>query len=303
MSPRLPPLNPLHVFICAAQHCSFTRAAEELRVSQSAVSRQVAVLEHFLGLRLFLRERPGLKLTPDGVQYLGEVAPAFQAIVDATDRLAQTSEREPLRLQVYQTFMAKWLMRRLPEFQALHPEMQIRIDSSVAPVDFTRHRVDAAIQLGHGDWPGTEVTLLFGDSFEPVCSPKLLEKGPPIEGPLDLLRYPVLHSYYRRRDWVDWFASLGLVMPKEEQPTIFPSSLLTYQAAMDGLGIAMGQPAMLKTELDNRSLVCPYPHSVKRDLGYYFVIPEAMGNRRRLRTFRNWLVKEAGKDSEGRASR
>lgn len=297
MNARLPPLNPLHVFVCAAQHCSFTRAAEELRVSQSAVSRQVAVLEHFLGLRLFMRERPGLRLTPDGAHYYAEIAPAFQSILDATDRLTETSEREPLRLQVYQTFMAKWLMRRLPQFQTLNPELQISVTSSVVPVDFSRHRVDAAIQLGSGAAPGTEVTLLFGDSFEPVMSPKLLEKGPPIEGPLDLLRYPVLHSHYRRRDWDDWFASLGLTMPKEERPTIFPSSLLTYQAAVDGLGIAMGQPTMLRTELENGTLVCPYPHEVKRDLGYYFVIPEAMGNRRRLRTFRNWLVSEARKDA------
>lgn len=297
MTVRLPPLNPLHVFVCAAQHCSFTRAAEELRVSQSAVSRQVAVLEHFLGRRLFLRERPGLRLTPDGAQYYAAVAPAFQTLLDATEQLTETAEREPLRLQVYQTFMAKWLMRRLPEFQAQHPEMLIRVTSSVVPVDFTRHRVDAAIQLGSGHWPGTEVTPLFGDSFEPVCSPKLLERGPPILEPADLLRYPLLHSHYRRRDWADWFASLGLVMPKEEQPTVFPSSLLTYQAAVDGLGIAMGQPKMLRTELENGSLVCPYPHAVERDLGYYFVIPEAMGNRRRLRTFRNWLVAEARKDA------
>lgn len=296
MSARVPPLNPLYVFVCAAKHCSFTRAAEELRVSQSAVSRQVAVIEHFLGRRLFLRERPGLKLTPDGTRYLAQVAPAFQAILDATEELTETAEREPLQLQVYQTFMAKWLMRRLPEFQAQHPEMQIRVISSVIPVDFTRHRVDAAIQLGDGKWPGTEVTLLFGDSFEPVCNPKLLERGPPVTQPLDLLRYPLLHSRYRRRDWADWFASFGLSMPNETQPVVFPSSLLTYQAAVDGLGIAMGQPKMLTTELQNGSLVCPYPHAVQRNLGYYFVMPEAMGNRRRLRVFRDWLIAEARRD-------
>lgn len=296
MSPRFPPLNPLHVFVCAARHCSFTKAAEELRVSQSAVSRQVAVLEHFLGVRLFLRERPGLRLTQDGAQYLAEVAPAFQAILDATGRLAEGSDREPLRLQVYPTFMAKWLMRRLPDFQAKHPDIQVRATSSVTPVDFTRHRVDAAIQLGDGVWPSMEVTFLFRDAFGPVCSPDLLEHGPQLTDPSDLLRYPLLHSHYRRRDWDDWFESLGLKLPQEEEPTVFASSLLTYQAALDGLGIAMGQTKMLQKELESGALVCPFPHIMERDLSYYFVAPEAMGNRRRLRAFRTWLVDAARRD-------
>lgn len=297
MSLRLPPLNPLHVFVCAAQHCSFTKAAEELRVSQSAVSRQVAVLEHFLGVRLFLRERPGLRLTPDGAQYLADVAPAFQAIFDATGRISEGSDRGPLRLQVYPTFMAKWLMRRLPEFQAKHPDIQVRATSSVAPVDFSRHRVDAAIQLGDGVWPGTEVMLLFKDSFEPVCSPQLVKNGPTVKKAEDLLRYPLLHSHYRRRDWADWFESVGVNPPTEVEPTVFASSLLTYQAALDGLGIAMGQTKMLRNELESGALIRPFPHVFERDLGYYFVAPEAMGNRRRLRVFRNWLAEAASRDS------
>lgn len=297
MSPRLPPLNPLHVFVCAAQHCSFTKAAEELRVSQSAVSRQVAVLEHYLGVRLFLRERPGLRLTPDGIQYLAEVGPAFQTIIEATARLAEGASREPLRLQVYPTFMAKWLMRRLPEFQARHPDILVRATASVTQVDFTRHRIDAAIQLGDGGWPGAEVTFLFKDAFAPVCSPALLARGPAVAQPLDLLRYPLLHSHYRRRDWNDWFESLGLKPPDEEEPTVFASSLLTYQAAVDGLGIAMGQTKMLQKELESGALVCPYNHVFERDLGYYFVSPEGMGNRRRLRAFRSWLVDAALRDA------
>lgn len=267
-------------------------------MTQSAVSRQVAVLENYLGVLLFLRDRQGLRLTAEGRQYLDGVEPAFQAIMDATERLELASEQEPIRLQAYPTFMAKWLSPRLNGFQASFPETQIRLTSSIAPVDFSRSRVDAAIQLGDGAWPGVEATFLFGDTFVPVCSPRLLEGHPPIREALDLLRFPLLHSHYRRMDWADWLASLRIEPPAERNPRIFVSSLLTYQAAIDGLGIAMGQPRMLEKEIAKGDLVVPFPHECTRNLGYYFVISETIGNRRRLRALRAWLLHEVGTAGE-----
>lgn len=296
MARPIPPLNPLHVFDCAARHGSFTKAAEELGVSQPAVSRQVALLEDYLGVRLFHRQTRGLTLTAEGKRYAGEIAPAFRTISDATGRLVSARAAEPLKLQVYATFMAKWLMRRLPHLQSRHPDLRLRTRTAVAPVDFSRDNVDAAIQVGTGDWPGMDSILLFEDEIQPVCSPALLANGPPIERPEDLLRYPLLHSHYRRRDWPDWLASVGLDAGEEREPLVFPSSLLTYQAAVDGLGIAMGQPRMLQSELQGGALVCPLRHALHRDLGYYFVVPQNHQDRARIALIRNWLLDQVAAD-------
>ncbi len=289
---QIPPLNPLHAFECAARHGSFTKAAEELSVTQPAVSRQVALLEDYLGVRLFHREARGLTLTTEGKWYAAQIAPAFRCIAEATDELVSARAVAPLKLQVYATFMAKWLMRRLPQLQTHHPDLRLRTRTAVAPVDFARDNVDAAIQLGTGDWQGMESVFLFADEILPVCSPALLAGGPPVRTPADLLRYPLLHSHYRRRDWPDWLEAAGVAMAETHEALMFPSSLLTYQAALDGLGVAMGQPAMLETELRSGSLVCPFDRPLRRDLGYYFVVPPNHQDRARIAKVRNWLLEQ-----------
>ena len=296
MSRAIPPLNPLHVFECAARHGSFTKAAEELRVTQPAVSRQVALLEDYLGVRLFRRETRGLTLTAEGKRYASEIGPAFRTIAEATGRLVSARAAEPFKLQVYATFMAKWLMRRLPQLQTKHPDLRLRTRTAVTPVDFARDNVDAAIQFGNGDWPGQDSVFLFEDEIQPVCSPALLAGGPPIDRAEDLLHYPLLHSHYRRRDWPDWLASLGISGVEEREPLMFPSSLLTYQAAVDGLGIAMGQPRLLQSELRSGALICPFPTPLHRDLGYYFVSPQNHPDRARIAMIRNWLLEQIAEE-------
>lgn len=290
MARKIPPLNPLRTFEAAARHGSFTRAAEELLVSQSAVSRQILVLEDYLGLPLFARDARGIKLTAAGEQYFAEISPAFQLLANATEHLHKSAAGSPLKIKVYATFAAKWLMRRLPHFQTLYPDIPIRISTVVKPVDFTRDSIDAAIQLGRGNWAGGESTFLFNDKIAPVCSPKLLLK--PIQSAKDLQGQRLLHSHYRRNDWPDWLNSVGVTLPEEDEPMSFPSSLLTYQAAVDGLGIAMGQLPLLQEELQSGSLVQPLPQTLQRDLAYYLVLPRDKTIDRRLIKFRDWLLAE-----------
>lgn len=285
MTRKIPPLNPLRVFECTARCGSFTNAAEELYVSQSAVSRQVAALEEYLGIRLFLREQGGVTLTPAGERYYREIGPAFTAIASATERLRKTTATSPLKLRVYATFATKWLMRRLHVFQELHPEIHVRISTAVAPVNFAKDDVDGAIQLGDGSWPGADAEFLFGDEIEPVCSPAL-------EEPTELSRHRLLHSRYRRRDWSDWLTVFGYAVPEEPEPMVFPSSLLTYQAALEGLGIAMGQIPLLQSELESGQLVRPFGQPLRRDLGYYLVMPHGVSPPAKLSYFRDWLMSE-----------
>ncbi len=283
----LPPLNPLHVFDVAARHLSFTRAAEELRVTQPAISRQIGTLEGFLGVRLFKRDKHGLRLTAAGEEFQRQIAPAFRMISDATDSLMATGRAEPLKLRVYTTFAAKWLIQRLPSFYLTYPQIKLSISNAVAPVDFEKDKVDLAIQFGDGNWPGVEAELLFADVIQPMCSPRLVQKVRLNELD-DLRKVQLLHSHYRRADWPDWLAAIGRPDLLADGVT-FPSSLLTYQAAVEGVGVAVGQLFLLRSEVQDGSLVPLFDTAFERPLAHYVAWPKNRPLNRKARSFVHWL--------------
>ncbi|WP_043837896.1 LysR substrate-binding domain-containing protein [Muricoccus aerilatus] len=292
MDAPVPPLNPLHVFAVAARLGNLTRAAEALGVSQSAVSRQVAVLEGYIGALLFRRERHGIALTSEGEALQREVGPAFERIVAATERLRKGSRTKPLRLRVYSTFAAKWLLPRLHRFEAAHPGIGVQLSHIVAPVDFRRDPVDLAIQLGDGRWPDLEARRLMPDVLQPVCSPRLLKTGPPLRVPDDLRRHRMLVSRYRRDDWKDWLEGIG--RPDLLQDGLeFTSSVLTFQAAMEGLGVAIGQMRLMEPDLTSGSLVAVLGMPVERSIAYHVVWPKGVPLDHRGRAFLSWLIGEA----------
>ena len=296
MSRRLPPLNHLHVFETVARVGGFGRAASELNVTQSAVSRQIAVLEDFLGVRLFNRERAGATLTEAGTAYAADIADPFARIAAATARLSDAGAGEALHVRAYATFSTKWLIPRLQGFKTRYPKVNIRVSSIVKAVDFSREAVDVAIQFGQGHWPGTESRLLFGDLLQPVASPEIarrLGSG----GPKVLATQTLLHSYYRRRDWADWLLGAEIDGVDPSGGMIFESSMLTYQAAAEGLGIAIGQPLLLKEEIAGGRLVPLFGPPVQRELGYYAVWPTDRRLSRRVDTFVKWLGAEAAEDA------
>lgn len=281
---------------------SFSKAADELYVSQSAVSRQISLLEEYLGVQFFHRDRSGVRLTEVGQRYLDDIGPAFERIAVATRRLAAERKESSLRLRVYSTFAAKWLVRRLADLQRTYPEVRLKISTAVAPVDFDKEPVDASIQFGNGDWPNVESTYLFGDEIRPVCSPALIKSVKSRLQPRDVLRFRLIHSRYRTQDWPDWLKSAGLEMPQEADAMTLPNSLLAYQAAVDGLGVAMGQTRMIEAELASGALVFLSDHVLNRDLGYYLVTPRKPQNEEKLGLLRDWLlavIQGSGNDVAG----
>ena len=176
MARRIPPLNPLRVFEVVARTQNLTAAAQELHVTQSAVSRQISALETYLGIELCRRERHGVSITRAGLSYARQILPAFETIADATDRLTRASRQGALRVLTYTTFAAKWLIPRLEQFNQRHPHIDVRIHNGVPSVDFDRDSVDVAIQFGDGQWPRNQCDLLFHDQLEPVCSPQYLAR-------------------------------------------------------------------------------------------------------------------------------
>ncbi len=179
---------------------------------------------------------------------------------------------EPLRIRVYTTFAAKWLIRRLPRFRAQYPKIKVHLDNVVVPVDFSKDRVDVAIPFGDGNWPGTEGALLFKDVIQPVCSPRLLTGAKKLQTIDDLSSFQLLHSRYRKNDWQYWLSAMGNSEVMNETMT-FPTSVLTYQAAMEGIGIAMGQVNLLGEDFASGTLVPLFDKPVERGLGYYAIWP------------------------------
>jgi len=293
MARRIPPLNPLHVFEVVARVGNLTRAADELHISQSAVSRQIAVLEGYLDVRLFRRERRGVSLTPQGEAYLRDVGPAFALIAAGTERLAAEAAGGPLRARSYATFVAKWLLRRLPSFQARHPEIEVQLTTAVPEVDFDKDAVDIAIQFGDGQWTKAESELLFFDEIEPVCSPAILSGRTGFEQIEDLRRHRLLHAHYRKADWHDWLVAVGHpdLLDSPLQMT-FPSSMFAYQAAIDGMGIAIGQTRLLEQEFAAGQLVRPFGRPIQREAAYYMLTAAGQTPMPKVRAFRRWLLDE-----------
>ena len=296
MARSIPPLNPLRVFEAVARLGSFTRAAEELHVTQSAVSRQISILEDYLDVRLFQREQRGVVLTELGAAYYRQVGPAFAAIAAATQDLWKGGQGGPIRVRAYTTFAAKWLLRRLPDFQEAHPHIEVHLGTDVTPVDFAKEDIDLAIQFGSGAWPGAHCEKLFGDEITPVCSPGLL-RAAPLQGLDDLKRHRLLHSHYRRQDWADWLQAAGRPdLADHAEAMKFPSSILTYQAAIDGLGIAIGQVRLLAQELEQGLLVRPFDLVLRRELAYYLLMPKRDSVPKKVMVFRDWLIKEVRRE-------
>ncbi len=290
MSEAMPPLNPLYVFEATARLGSFTKAAQKLRVTQPAVSRQIRTLENYLGVRLFERDKQGVRLTSVGEQFHRQIAPAFQIIASASANLTATRKIEPLNVRTYTTFASKWLIQRLPSFYVTYPKIKLNISNVVAPVDFEKDGVDLAIQFGNGQWSGAESELLFKDLIQPVCSPRLLSRVGLVELD-DLKKVPMLHSHYRRTDWHDWLAAVHRTDLLSENGISFSTSILTYQAAVEGVGVAMGQLHLLRNEINDGTLVPLFNAPFERKLAHYVVWPKNRPLNRKARSFLSWLRK------------
>jgi LysR family glycine cleavage system transcriptional activator len=291
MTARLPSLNGLRAFEAAARHLSFTVAASELNVTQTAISHQIRRLEEELGIRLFVRQNRALALTPEARDYLPGVRAAFNDLRLATDRLLRRDDDHVLTVSTLASLAAKWLLPRLATFQESHPGIDVRITTSPGLVDFRSGDVDAAIRYGRGHWPGTRAEWLTADELFPVCSPALLEDDKPLRCPEDLAHHALLHSSGGYDDdWRLWLTAAGLPSNISKQPGLtFDLILLTLQAAIDGSGVAMGRTSYVEADIAKGRLVVPFKVALPADAGFYLVSPETKADPPKLGAFRQWL--------------
>jgi LysR family transcriptional regulator, glycine cleavage system transcriptional activator len=292
---RLPPLNALKAFEAAARSESFTRAAEELFVTQAAVSQQVKALESTLGLTLFNRQRQRLVITEAGREYLAVVRDALDRIAVGTDRLVRRQCSGILTVSTSPDFAAKWLVHRLGRFAEAHPEIDLRVSATTHHVDLAREQVDLAVRHGEGHWPGLDVIRLCSERLFPVCSPKLVSGRSPITKASDLLKFPLL----RLNDWNTWSKwcdAAGISNAKVRGPVLNQASML-IDAAIDGQGIALARTVLAAWDLINGRLVVPIDVSLRMQKTYWIVCPKATASVPKIETFREWLLAEAASDA------
>jgi LysR family transcriptional regulator, glycine cleavage system transcriptional activator len=293
MSRSLPPLNALRAFEAAARHLSFTTAASELNVTQAAISHQIKALEERLGLKLFRRVGRNLLLSDAAQAYLPEIAAAFDRIAGATRRLHQYDAAGVLSATVLPSFAAKWLLPRLGRFRAAHPEIDLRISSSVETVDLMREDFDIALRAGSGDYPGMRADAILSESFFPVCSPALLAGPLPLRAADDLRHHTLLHDEPRDL-WQLWFKMVGIADIDATRGPGFSDSGMLIWAAIEGQGVAIAKGTLAADDLRAGRLVRPFDQSMPADFSYWLVCPEASADRPKIVAFREWLLAEAG---------
>ena len=291
---RLPPLSAVRVFEAAARHGNFTRAAEELGMTQAAVSYQVKLLEERLGAPLFRREGRGVVLTDAGRRAAPQVSRAFDAIDQAFARV-RAEEEGLLTVSTSNTFANAWLAWRLGSFQMAHPQMAVRLDTSDAVVDLESGDVDCAIRAGRGGWPGLAADLLLRIDFTPMMSPAFLERHGPIR-PEDLLHLPLISPHDPW--WSVWLREAGVDVPEgPPRPGVrLDSQAHEGHAAIAGQGVAMLTPFVWRSDLAEGRLARPFEQVSTRGFAYWFVVAESRRNVLKIKRFGEWLLVEMGRE-------
>jgi len=294
MAERLPPLTAIRYFEAAARHLSLTKAAAELHVTHSAISHQIKALEQWLGVPLFRRINRAVVLTEAGQAYVKPVKEAFERLAEASRVLKAREQAGTLTVSVVPSFAAKWLVPHLGSFRRRHPDIDVRVSATGRVVDFGREDVDVAIRYGRGNWPGLRIEPLIRANLVPVCSPQLLHGPLPLREPADLLRHPLVHDHDWPDDlWIRWLKAAGVEVTKLRPALSFNYSNLMIQAALDGLGVALTEEALVKDDLAAGRLVKPFDVNLGgSDAGYFIVAPETSAERPKVKAFREWLLAE-----------
>jgi LysR family glycine cleavage system transcriptional activator len=301
----------LRAFEAAGRHLSFSRAADELHVTQSAVSRHVRALEDALGQRLFRRTGRAVALTPEGGRYFAALRDCFDHMDEATRGLRRARQEPILTVDILPTLATRWLIPRLPSFTDAHPRVEVRMITSIRPVDLAREDIDVAIRVGlppdtpappdapridlvmTTEWAGLRAARLFDDVLVAVCSRRLLEPGPPLRRPDDLRYHVLLHTASRPHAWPDWLRAVGHPGIKPRDEISYGHFFMTLQAASEGRGVAVIPEILLANDLATGNLVMPFPHRVASAGAYYLLYRAEQADVPKVRLFKEWILAAA----------
>jgi LysR family glycine cleavage system transcriptional activator len=294
MSDHIPPLAAIRVFEAAARHLSFTRAAQELGMTQAAVSYQIKLLEERVGAPLFLRRPREVALTEAGERLAPEVSRAFDILRDAFVDFG-AREHGTLIVNTMHTFAAQWLAPRLGIFQLRHPEIAVRLETTDRLIDFAREQTDVVVRAGRGKWPGLSAVKLIDVRFTPMLSPALAATIGGVHEPADILKLPLLDS--DDPWWIRWLDAYGLphdVLKQQKTPSM---NMQTFDAiaAIAGQGVTLLTPEYFQRELAEGRLIQPFERIIDVGTSYWLAYPEGRRNVAKIKAFRDWVVEEASK--------
>src|SRR5262245_45091719 len=299
MPARLPSLELLRGFEAAARHLSFTKAAQELHVTQSAVSRQVKTVEDELGVRLFRRMNRALLLTEEGQALARAVAAALSGITEAVARLPALAENRPITVTTSVGFAALWLVPRLARLRATHPDIDVRLAASNEVVDLQRERMDVAIRFCEPQVAPRGAVPLIGEDVFPVASPRLVrDRAHPLKTPADLAHHVLLHfdnpmGEWPWLAWPEWLVALKVPGLEPAGKLLFNHYDQLVRAAVDGEGVGLGRAPLVERFLKSGELVAPFQDRVTLTRQYYVVVAPAACGQRRVKQFVDWLLAEA----------
>jgi len=290
MTTALPTIACLEAFESVARHGSITRAAVELNLTQSAVSRQIRQLESLLDVSLFERVRQRVIITDAGKLYLNDVNRVMCNLKDATSRImACGGNTNLLNLAVLPTFATRWLMPRLSDFIQKHPGVTINLATRLVPFDFGMEPFDAGIHYGSPNWPGAVAHHLMDEDVVPVCSPKL-ETEQRIRKPADLARAVLLHQTTRAGAWTEWFEMAKVKNAHALRGPRFEQFTMIAQAAICDLGVALLPKLLIEDELASGKLVILFDRSIRSASSYYLVVPETKASSILTAAFTQWII-------------
>lgn len=296
MVSRLPPLKPLPAFEAAARLLSFTEAAQELHVTQAAVSHQIKHLEEALGVSLFMRFNRALKLTPEGQTFIEAIRPALSQIGAAAQRIQAEQASGALNVSCLPSFAATWLVPRLLRFRKAFPDIDVRLSADYELTDFEVEDIDVAVRWGMGGYETLHEVRLMTEEVYPVCSPRLLENpSNPLKTPDDLKHHVLLHDDIRT-DWRVWLTAAKVEHDNPERGPMYNQAQLVLQAAIAGEGVALGRSAIVHDALESGLLVRPFDLALSGRFAYWIVCPKAQKDRPKIAAFRDWLLEEASLD-------
>lgn len=297
---HLPPLNALRAFEAAARHESFNRAAGELHVTPSAVSHQIKTLEEFLGVELFHRRPREVRLSDAGRELLPPVRDALEQIRAAAERVSGRQAGSTLTVSAAPSFVIGWLVPRLPDFQATHPGIEVRLDTAPHQVDFRSSDVDACVRYAAvgADFGDVRTHWLFGEELVPVCSPAMVGESGILRTPQDLERVTLLHSFTRAGQWQSWLRAAGVEGIDAKKGPRFSTDSIAVEAAAVGLGVALASRTVVARQLAEGRVVIPFDVSYCHEYGYYLVYPDSSEDDPRVAAFRDWLLASVGRTEE-----
>jgi LysR family glycine cleavage system transcriptional activator len=297
MNQKLPPLSTLRAFQVAASTLSFTETANQLFVTQAAISHQIKSLEEFLGKKLFVRGNRKLSLTDHGVQYLPFIKQIFSLLQEGTDEVMNSDAMPTLTVTVMPSFATRWLVPRLGLFIKTNPDIEFRLAPSRTLTNFARDNVDIAVRHGGGKYPGLKSIHLLDEQIYPVCSPRLMKGKTALRNPGKLKHHVLLHDE-GHSDWRTWLIEANAMDVDASKGPVYTDSSMAVQSAIEGDGVALARSQLVKDDLARGLLVRPFDISLPSKFAYYIVYPLDKPLTHQMCTFIEWLQEQVKADEK-----